>query len=281
MFSPFQQVKETDKLCQGDIVASADLHGADQIGMIITADCDLDKSKHGGLISAIRIVSINQYLNDVWSREQIHQYREQSIKEIANAFNSQLLKTNPHKQIVSFGEMERWLKSVEISDIFAEISSELKPNKNLLNYYQAFMQCDLEEPSISDLQRCFKITKILNKSEKNVRRSIEQLLHHSNGRSDIMFLPYIVGYSDIGFVLKFRDIFSISEGSIYLDSLEYSKLLEKSGFVRLGRFNDNLKYGIVQRLAILFSRIGLEEFFEEEMGAGNELALDKIFAEEY
>lgn len=115
------------------------------------------------------------------------------------------------------------------------------------------------------------------KSIKDQRGQIAQIFHHSKGKADIMFIPEIPTFGSIGFVVKLREIFSVDEGRVFRDSLMISNMRDEENFVRIGRFVDGLKYAIVQRMALLFSRIGLDEHFESEISTGYEIVSEHIF----
>ncbi|MNN99507.1 hypothetical protein D3C81_2191680 [compost metagenome] len=48
-------------------------------------------------------------------------------------------------------------------------------------------------------------------------------------------------------------------------------------FHRLGRLNDGIRYSITQKLAFLFSRIGMPKTFESACEAAAELAFEEFF----
>lgn len=73
MFNPYAEISTLSPLCQGDILVNYDATGDAPMraGMVVTADCDLDKAKHDGKVSLISIVSAEEYINKNWSLDQL------------------------------------------------------------------------------------------------------------------------------------------------------------------------------------------------------------------
>lgn len=93
---------------------------------------------------------------------------------------------------------------------------------------------------------------------------VKSALNQRQMRSDYLLVPRLPGHDGIGFVINLRDIRSIPIDHVYTSRINYKLSDTLGGMYRIGRFSDFIRFGICQRLAILFSRIGMTKEYEDE-----------------
>jgi len=95
-----------------------------------------------------------------------------------------------------------------------------------------------------------------------VLQSVVREAFSTGGFPDFFFLPELPGQDSKGFIVLLRDVSSISMDHI-VRSERHAKLANKLDAPhRVGRLSDRLRFAISQKLAFLFSRIGLDTTFE-------------------
>src|SRR5262249_23522247 len=65
----------SEPLSQGDLIALSNFenrHPLDRFGVIITADCDIERARPDHLVTFLRIAPVFDYICHVWSRKKIH-----------------------------------------------------------------------------------------------------------------------------------------------------------------------------------------------------------------
>lgn len=74
-----------------------------------------------------------------------------------------------------------------------------------------------------------------------------------------------------------RSMWSIMASDLYLSEQDARIHDRPDAFHRLGRLNDGIRFSITQKLAFLFSRIGMPKTFESACETATELAVEEIF----
>lgn len=90
-------------------------------------------------------------------------------------------------------------------------------------------------------------------------------------------MPFLSDNPHLGYVIFLRDVRAVRAADVFRSTLD-ARLANASGphFVRYARFSDALRFAIAQRLALLWSRIGLNEQYEDDVDAAIELVADGI-----
>jgi hypothetical protein len=96
-------------------------------------------------------------------------------------------------------------------------------------------------------------------------------------RSDYLLTPTLPSETEVGFVVMLRDIRTIKPSDLFATRLDLRiGNGGESGMYRIGRFSDFIRYAIAQRMANLFSRIGMTEKFETECEVAAGLTLETL-----
>ncbi|MCG6272967.1 hypothetical protein K6U70_12610, partial [Vibrio vulnificus] len=102
------------------------------------------------------------------------------------------------------------------------------------------------------------------KSDDKARKELSNAVR--NSREEFLFIPDLSCTDEMGMVLKLRDVRAINKNKVFQSKFDakLSKNGLENGILRVGRFSDYLRYSITQKFAMLFSRIGMPDSFEND-----------------
>ena len=95
MAETWMYVDDDDDIRQGDIVRrypSGHPSKIQQLGMVITADCDIAQNKNGNRFTILEILPGAIYLDDYWAPDQIRRFLDKQSKPVLDGMNGLLRK---------------------------------------------------------------------------------------------------------------------------------------------------------------------------------------------
>lgn len=249
---------------QGDILISRDHRTGliESMFLVITADCDISKEKFGSQIAALRIISHNQYLLDIWGEKKLNK----AIKDEQSKLHAQISKW--HSKLIGKDSALteeaalKWLirEGAEriVDDLKVPDKDSKKVKKSLSNAYNAFKL--LENQSGSDLEK-YVLFKALSedKSTEEVHKATVGSAQKEALPDDTFFLPELPDNLGQGAVVMLREIIGISPNNIYLKATEATS---PKNFLRIARLKPEIKYAVSQAFGSLYSRIGMSSEYE-------------------
>jgi hypothetical protein len=90
-------------------------------------------------------------------------------------------------------------------------------------------------------------------------------------------LPELPRQSGLGFVVMLRSMWSIMSPDLYPTEQDARINDRPDAFHRVGRLNDGIRFSITQKMAFLFSRIGMPKTFESACETAAELTAEEFF----
>jgi hypothetical protein len=223
-------VPPTATLTQGDLIK---FDGAQdplrQVGIVVTADCDLEKKKHARLVTLIPVVSVTVLLENYLLPEDCENKRQQIENYALNVF--EVDRTH-----------EPALRAAVLREKLAE-TGELPEAHSIAG---KFVTDQLDSISIKEY-RC------LMEAIRSGMKKSESLSQQILKRGDILILPSPkkIGLDDdIAWV---RHIWQVPIGEI---ALRTSETNTRPG-ERVARLDSPFRYRLTQLLAQVFSDIGL------------------------
>ena len=114
------------------------------------------------------------------------------------------------------------------------------------------------------------------KKEPEQKGLISSAVIHRVMRADYILLPTLPTEAGIGFVVLLRDIRTIHHSELFVTRFDMRIRDGQRGMYRIGRFNDSIRYAIAQRMAFLFTRIGMTEHFETECKSAADLIVESF-----
>lgn len=271
-------VNQRTKVSQGDIIHRPSSGELDKPrwGFIVTADCDIVKDKSGSRLSYLDIVTVHHYLEHIWSAEFLRKLKIRTLKDAAALVTSASQSINDNFNIISPDDLLLWL----CEETSEEIVSYLKISANKKKKYRDTLGIvelifDLRSTNMTALQRLRQIWNIHGTSEKEVRARLEQALDY-NKSTDFHIIPDVPQFDALGYVVLLREISSIHHDDLHASALELQISGRDNGFYVCCRSSDNLRYAISQKMAFMFSRIGMTEDYESQCDVVTQLALDEL-----
>ena len=267
---------------QGDILCTRafDEQGNDGLarkwGVIVTADCDIAQGKMGGLFTYLTIVTAQEYLEHIWATDQIaalnRRWGQKAIDIIHAADRKRDRKVKPLRLL----QLLNWIREDGSAAVLESVSIEGTKSRSSAKTLDLFaLSSDSHEYTtpLEQLRACWDLD---GRKLKEQSGTIKSALHQRYMRSDCILIPALPAEDEVGFVILLRDIRSVSPCELHLSQLRMKVSGGTSGIYRIGRFSDFIRHSIAQRLAILFSRIGMTPEFEDECVSAGELVAEHI-----
>jgi len=225
-------VAPTATLTQGDLIK---FEGAEdplrQVGIVVTADCDLERKKHARLVTLIPVVSVTVLLEKYLLPEDCEKKRDQIEAYVLKAFEVDR-------------EQEAALRNAVLKEKLTT-TPELTEAQIVAG---KFVADQLDEISISEY-------KALMEAIQNSVKKADALSKQILSRGDLLILPNLkeLGLNDdIAWV---RHIWQVPISDI---AIRTSELSSRSG-ERIARLDSPFRYRLTQLLAQVFSDIGLPD----------------------
>lgn len=227
----YDKVLPTDNLKQGDLVEFSSANDDSYYGIIVTADCDLDKKKHGRLVTLVPLLSLDEIVERYLLIEQLDRYRDSILRYVIKAF-----------------EIES-----DINDpiIHAEIKAKLQiwkdmPGKNVYCLGARAVVNDLDSISASE----FKL--LMNDAQINVGNMTQKSTNQIKDKGDLVILPKPTFLKKAVEIVWVRQVWQVPLREIVLKSTE---IREGHGF-RVARLDSPYRYRVTQLMGQVFGDIG-------------------------
>ncbi len=264
----YQDLGRNSPLRQGDILKRRTEH-APQWLFLLTADCDIANSKHGGNLTCLPVISATEYLN-IWACTRSDVFAQKACDSACKIIHELELGRNPQALRLSRNELDRWLTADGVEGIISLLAfSDRKPEKRCREQLEHFQQLtDHESSGMSRLRYAWNVAgKSLANQQSDVREAVSGI------SDDWFFVPHIPGSHDVGFVIDLRRPVMVDINSVFAHETDAKVLdADENSYVRTGRFADYIRFSVSQSFASLFARIGMISAFEAE----RDLAFDDI-----
>lgn len=246
-------------------------------GIIITADCDIAQDKAGSHLSYLNIVTMADYLENVWPAETLRKLRKKLLAEVMAICNNAVTGLNAGLNDLSARELLEWLIDSPKAEIAAALGLENKKKKAFVDALEKVeLAFGINNQGVSALQKLRRIWAMQNTSEKEIKDRLTKALDY-NQASDFHLIPEIPGSSPLGYVVLLRELQSIPASHIFASQLDLQISGNQDGYYIACHSTDNLRYAISQKMAFLFSRIGMSEDYESQCNTATQLAIEEIY----
>jgi len=280
MMGFFTQIEDTEEVRQGDIIRklNPETGEADKLGIVITADCDIAQRKAGERYTWLEIVPMTAYVEGPWAQEQLRKLSEKRSKAICEYLNGQIRKRQPGLTSLTHESLAQWLRSKTAEEILASATGEVPTaDSKQLRDLQGFALTVSTDETQSALSRLKAAWMLFGIDEKSQQESVRNAFKDGGGFQDYFVLPELPRQAGLGFVVMLRSMWTIMAPDLYLTEQDARIHDRPDGFHRLGRLNDGIRFSITQKLAFLFSRIGMPKTFESACETATELTVEELF----
>ncbi|PAV48277.1 hypothetical protein CK486_07370 [Pseudomonas sp. HAR-UPW-AIA-41] len=255
----YKEISEIAPIRQGDVIVSNGDGGVCTYGLIITADCDIAREKHKNHFTWVELVSVYEYISSIWAFEEVAKRKDKPIKVLLEYVNGKL-KGQGYAE-VSAKRLVDWIVEVGVELFVDRVLGGVCP-PDIRNKMEAVhIACSNDPLSAIDRLRLFcdktqvDFSGVLDRAKKD-------LTGGDGGFPDFFFLPKLPGALSGGAVALLRNIYSIQNQEIYVSESQARISNQSKCFYRVCRLEDRVKYSITQKIAFLFSRIGMSPEFE-------------------
>ena len=275
----FTQIEDTEEVRQGDIIRKLNPKtGEATLGIVITADCDIAQRKASERYTWLEIVPMAAYIEGPWAEEQMRKLSEKRSKAICEYLNGQIRKQQQGLAPLTHESLVKWLRSKTAEEILARVTGKVptaedKPLRDLQGVALT-VSADKTESAFRRLKAAWALFGI---EEKNQQDSVRSAFKDGGGFQDYFVLPELPRQTGIGFVVMLRSMWTIMAPDLYLTEQDARIHDRPDAFHRLGRLNDGIRFSITQKLAFLFSRIGMPKTFESACETAAELMVEEFF----
>lgn len=276
----FTQIEDTEGVRQGDIIRKLNpkTGEAERLGIVITADCDIAQRKAGERYTWLEIVSMTAYVEGPWAQEQLRKLSEKRSKAICDYLNAQIRKRHPGLTALTHESLVQWLCSKTAEEILTSATGEAPTaNSKQLRELQGLaltVSIDEAQSAFSRLKAAWTLFSV---DEKAQQESVRNAFKDGGGFQDYFVLPELPRQAGLGFVVMLRSMWTIMAPDLYLTEQDARIHDRPDAFHRLGRLNDGIRFSITQKLAFLFSRIGMPKTFESACETAAELTVEEFF----
>lgn len=276
----FTQIDDTEEVRQGDIIRQLNPKNGltERLGIVITADCDIAQKKNGERYTWLEIVPMAAYVEGPWAQEQLRKLSEKRSKGVLDYLNAQIRKRDPSLTALTHEALVLWLRSKSAEEILASTTgkSPAAGDKQLRDL-QAFALTVSSDETESAFSRLKGAWTLYGTDEKSQQDSVRNAFKDSGGFQDYFVLPELPRETGLGFVVMLRSMWSLMANDLYLTEQDARINDRPDAFHRLGRLNDGIRFSITQKLAFLFSRIGMPTTFESACETAAELTVEEYF----
>jgi len=274
------QIEETEEIRQGDIIRklNSKTGEVEKLGVVITADCDIAQRKASERYTWLEILPMAAYVEGPWAREQLRKLSEKRSRAVYDYLNAQIRKQNPDLVALTHDSLVHWLQNKTAEEILASVVGQVPApdNKQLCELKGLELTVCVDEKQ-SALTRLKEAWTFFNINESRQQEFVRNAFKDSGGFQDYFVLPELPQQAGIGFVVMLRSMGTILANELYFSEQNARIDDRPDAFHRSGRLNDSIRFSITQKLAFLFSRIGMPTTFESACETATELMVEEFF----
>lgn len=277
----FKKIDDFDGIRQGDVIRKADARTGSVIalGVVITADCDIAQEKAGGRYNWVEILPMKAYIEGPWATEQLRRLAKKRSGTVLDHLGGHIRRKFPDISPITHESLIEWLRAKSPEDVIKSVTGVIpgEGDKSLRNL-KIFSLATIANGELGPFERLKLAWGLAGMTQEEQRKQIGSALRDGGGFQDYFVLPELPNMEGLGFVVVLRSMGVIMSNEIFLTERDARIAGRSSDFHRLGRLSDGVRFAITQKLAFLFSRIGMPVIYESACEAACELAIDDLFS---
>ncbi len=260
------------ELRQGDLIRrSVGASPFGEWGFVLTADCDIAQGKAGDHFTYLEVVQAETYLERAWAPTQLRRLIEKQSKYASEQLSG-FMKRSGLDLSLTPQQLVDWVSESHPDKIVAATNRTGRPVDARCRSVLDGLHTVLATLSgASYMRRFVEFRSAIGDSPDKIKKSIAEAFQGEKGFPDFFLLPELPGQSGYGFAVMLRSIRSVESRYLYSTALDARIDGAPEAFWRAGRLDDGVRFAITQKLAFLFSRIGMPEHYENECDMAVEL----------
>ncbi|WP_411851012.1 hypothetical protein ACLB90_19590 [Stenotrophomonas sp. LGBM10] len=276
----FKKIDDADEIRQGDVIRKTDARTGSVIalGVVITADCDIAQEKAGGRYNWVEILPMRTYIEGPWATEQLRRLAKKRSKQVLDHLAGHIRRNLPGISPITHESLIEWLRTKSPEEVIESVSGAIPgPGDKQLRDLKIFNLATATNGAQGAFERLRSAWDLAGTSQEDQRNQIGNALKDGGGFQDYFVLPELPNMDGVGFVAVLRSMGTIMSHELFLTERDARIAGQSSEFHRLGRLSDGVRFSITQKLAFLFSRIGMPTTYESACEAACELVIDECF----
>jgi len=247
------------------------------ICLVITADCDISQHKFGTHLAALRVISFEDYIRNVWAEKKLSNIFNKEFKKIQDQINKWNTVRAAEAIALSPEVVQRWLRTNTAKEICEELSIPSSDSgrvaNNLENFQKAMQAIDKAntDDNLEKLAAFCAITQAGKTHQEHLDIYIKNA-HSAELPEDIFLLTTLPQIENGPAIILFREFVSVQEKDIFYRA---SDATSDSVFLRIGKLDATIQYAVSQAFGSLFSRIGLPSAYEKHRAMAIEASANK------
>lgn len=229
---------------------------------LLTADCDIAHGKMGDFFSALPIVPKREYLF-LWTEDELEKTINYHSKIVAKLCNEVI--SDSFQQIDPV-KLPEWASHCTLDEFISiPLFSQIRDQKAFQNSAMSLFE-GVSAKKLGPEERLDAFVSLKsNQKTKNSLDVIRSAFSRKNIPDEYYLIPRMPDSDDLHVILL-RDISAVPVKSCYGNFLEMKVSgRSETPYVRIGRFCERIKFSIIQKSVLLFSRIGLPDLYENEV----------------
>lgn len=263
---------------QGDILRSVSTNPEIEpsFGLIITADCDIVQSKAANRLTYVEVVTSRDYLERIWIPDQLQKYLKKQVKGAAEALTGLMRRSNL-ELTMNEDQLLDWLRERPIEVIEKAVNQTGKQLDAKLVQTLTAMRCALgADADREPLEQWRSLRNILGEPVDRQSADLASALGGGGGFPDFFLLPELPAARGLGYVALLRFIQTVHADKVFTSEVDARIQGQPEALHRVGRLTDGIRFAITQKLAFLFSRIGLPTHYEDACKSAAALAAENL-----
>jgi hypothetical protein len=246
---------------------------------VITADCDIVQKKAGDRYSLLRVVAGHEWLQTRWAEEQLRRLTDKQARIAADALSTHIQRRDDGLDPLDPDALLRWLAEAEPAQVWAAAVADRGEDARVIKAMHAVKLAG-DRSGRSALDRLRQAWTALGRSPKEQAAAMHEAFSGERGFPDFFMLPDMPDTDGYGFVVLLRDLFSVNGDALFATERDARLADRPDAFHRFARLQDGVRFAVTQKLAFLFSRIGLSSSYERACASAADLLIQQIGEQE-
>jgi len=277
-FSECLDIVDARPLRQGDVVRSlaARPDPWEDLAIIVTADCDIARNKHAGRLTCVPVLPAHAYLSTYYLPHRIGKLqRALADRLVPSVRKAQSTHFDGFREPISFERAQGWILDTSPSHVSSTLRMTPEETQRFIPLAEAFARLEtMRSGSFPEQIRTICGSEVVldrSPDEGSARKKIRaELANHVNELpGDALFLRSLGSTLTEGYVAYLRILLEVRDSRVAVKSTQRSFEIR---YERIARLQAPYVYALTQKLASVFSTIGLPREYEESRSeCGNAL----------
>lgn len=265
VFPEWMDIHPSRPLRQGDVLVAV-VPNSDEwhkLLIVLTADCDLAREKHGGALTCVSVLPKDSYL--IWFRyeNQRNLLCDRLAEQLISVYD-QNANEEPKAQ-VSRWRMREWVVESHPSIVADELGLDPGKTSQFIALAEPIRDLTASAPDtigtavdkLAKAKHALGDSATREKADAAVRKDLSQFLRSLPG--DAIYLNELSLEHSSGYVAYLRRVIEVNDCAVVTSQ---SRIPHDAAYLRVARLRSPYIYALTQQFAAVFSAIGLPSAYE-------------------